>query len=85
MIPKIIHYSWFSGDKYPEDIERYICRWKELLPGYEFVLWDMARLEKEIDSDFVKEAISQRKWAFAADYTRLFAINKYGGIWFEEY
>lgn len=83
MIPKIIHYSWFSGDKYPEAIERYIKLWHEFLPGYEFMLWDMARLDKEIDSDFAKEAISQRKWAFAADYTRLFAINKYGGIWFD--
>lgn len=83
MIPKIIHYSWFSGDKYPADIERYIHRWHELLPDYKFVLWDMDRLNEEIDSDFVREAISQRKWAFAADYTRLFAINKYGGVWFD--
>lgn len=83
MIPKIIHYSWFSGDKYPDDIARYIQRWHELLPDYEFVLWDMKRLNEEIDSDFVREAISQRKWAFAADYTRLFAINKYGGVWFD--
>lgn len=83
MIPKIIHYSWFSGDKYPEDIDRYIKQWHKLLPDYKFTLWDMAKLNQEIDSDFVREAISQRKWAFAADYTRLFAINKYGGIWFD--
>lgn len=83
MIPRIIHYSWFSGDKYPDDIARYIARWHELLPGYEFMLWDMKRLEEETDSDFVREAISQRKWAFAADYIRLFAIEKYGGVWFD--
>lgn len=83
MIPKIIHYSWFSGDKYPADIERYIHLWHDILPDYKFVLWDMKRLNDEIDSDFVREAISQRKWAFAADYTRLFAINKYGGVWFD--
>ena len=83
MIPKIIHYSWFSGDKYPEDIERYISLWHKWLPDYEFVLWDMEKLNSEIDSEFVREAISQRKWAFAADYTRLFAINKYGGVWFD--
>lgn len=83
MIPKLIHYSWFSGDPFPEETSRYIAGWKELLPGYEFMLWDMARLREEIDSDFVNEALSQRKWAFAADYTRLFAINKYGGVWFD--
>lgn len=83
MIPKIIHYSWFSGDKYPDDIAQFIERWHKLLPDYEFMLWDMNRLNDEIDSDFVREAISQRKWAFAADYTRLFAIKKYGGVWFD--
>ena len=83
MIPKIIHYSWFSGDEYPEDVSRFINEWHRLLPDYKFILWDMNRLNDEIDSDFVREAISCRKWAFAADYTRLFAINKYGGIWFD--
>lgn len=83
MIPKIIHYSWFSGDPYPEDVARFIAGWKRLLPDYEFVLWDMNRLKEEIDSVFVNEALKMRKWAFAADYTRLFAINKYGGVWFD--
>lgn len=83
MIPKLIHYSWFSGEAFPSDVEAYISTWKKLLPDYEFVLWDMDRLMRETDSDFVREAIQMRKWAFAADYTRLFAINKYGGIWLD--
>lgn len=83
MIPKIIHYSWFSRDPFPEDIAEFINRWHELLPDYKFMLWDMNRLNNEIDAPFVREAISCRKWAFAADYTRLFAINKYGGVWFD--
>lgn len=29
------------------------------------------------------EAIAEKKWAFAADYVRLYAIYKYGGIWLE--
>lgn len=83
MIPATIHYSWFSGDPFPEDIARFIQEWHELLPNYKFMLWDMERLNKEINEPFVMEAISCRKWAFAADYTRLFAINKYGGVWFD--
>lgn len=83
MIPKRIHYSWFSGDPFPADVERYISEWKKLLPDYEFILWDMKRLEDETDSVFVKEAIKMRKWAFAADYIRLFAIYNYGGVWFD--
>ena len=82
MIPKIIHYSWFSGDPYPQWISKCIDTWKTHLAGYEFILWDMNRL-KEIDSDFVREAISVKKWAFAADYVRLYAVYNYGGIWLD--
>lgn len=82
MIPKIIHYSWFSGDAYPQWISDCIDTWKKYLPDYEFILWDMERL-KEIDSDFVREAISVKKWAFAADYVRLYAVYNYGGIWLD--
>jgi hypothetical protein len=82
MIPKIIHYSWFSGNPYPDWIQDCINTWKIYLPDYELVLWNMERL-KEIDSVFVEEAISMKKWAFAADYVRLYAIEKYGGIWLD--
>lgn len=82
MIPKIIHYSWFSGEPYPQWISDCINTWKRYLADYEFVLWDMERL-KEIDSDFVREAIAAKKWAFAADYVRLYAIYNYGGIWLD--
>lgn len=82
MIPKIIHYSWFSGDPYPEWIEDCIRTWKELLRDYEFVLWDRASLA-QIDSPFVHEAVSVRKWAFAADYVRLYALYHQGGVWLD--
>lgn len=82
MIPKIIHYSWFSGEAYPQWISDCIGTWKKYLTGYEFILWDMERL-KEIDSDFVRESISVKKWAFAADYVRLYAVYHYGGIWLD--
>lgn len=82
MIPKIIHYSWFSGEPYPQWISDCINTWKKYLAEYEFVLWDMNRLQ-EIDSQFVREAISAKKWAFAADYVRLYAVFHYGGIWLD--
>ncbi|EYA44040.1 glycosyltransferase sugar-binding region containing DXD motif family protein [Bacteroides fragilis str. 3397 N3] len=31
-------------------------------------------------SPFAKEAYEKRKWAFAADYIRLFALYNYGGF-----
>lgn len=82
MIPKIIHYSWFSGDPMPEAILGFIESWKRLLTGYEFVLWDAERV-KEVDNLFVQEALQERKWAFAADVVRLYAVCHYGGIWLD--
>jgi len=82
MIPKLIHYSWFSGDPYPSRIEQCMASWKLLLPDYEFVLWDLAKT-REIDNTFLKEALQERKWAFAADVVRCYAIYKYGGIWLD--
>ena len=40
MIPKIIHYSWISGDPYPEKIQRCIDSWREKLPDYQFINWN---------------------------------------------
>lgn len=82
MIPKIIHYSWFSGEPMPKAILGFIETWKKYLPDYELVLWDAERV-KEVDNLFVQEALSERKWAFAADVVRLYAVYHYGGIWLD--
>ncbi len=82
MIPKIIHYCWLSGEPYPEKIQECIDSWKEVLPDYNFKLWDMTNFD--INSvDFVKEAVSVKKWAFAADYIRLYALYTEGGIYLD--
>lgn len=81
MIPKRIHYAWFGGNM-PDWIAKFVENWKDLLPDYEFVLWNEDKLSA-IDCDFVKEALQARKWAFVADYIRLFAVYHYGGIWFD--
>lgn len=62
MIPKIIHYTWFSGDPFPELIQECIDSWKKWMPDYDFKLWDMASVH-DIDSVFLKEALKERKWA----------------------
>ena len=82
MIPKIIHYCWLSGDPYPDKIKDCINSWKEVLPDYEIKLWDMDSFD--INSvDFVREAVSVKKWAFAADYIRLYALYTEGGIYLD--
>lgn len=82
MIPKIIHFTWFSNDPYPEKIQRCMDSWKRIMPDYEIIHWDMNRI-KDIDAPFLREALAERKWAFAADYVRLYAVANYGGIYLD--
>ena len=82
MIPKIIHFTWFSNDPYPEKIQKCMDSWKRILPDYEIVHWDMNRI-KDIDAPFLREALAAKKWAFAADYVRLYAVYHYGGIYLD--
>ena len=82
MIPKIIHLCWLSGEKYPETIKRCIDSWKIHLPDYEIYLWDTNRFD--INSlRWTKEAFEAKKYAFAADYIRLYALYHYGGIYLD--
>lgn len=82
MIPKIIHYCWMSGDPYPAKIQRCIDSWKQVLPDYKFVLWDAKHfcVKKVV---WVDEAFKVKKFAFCADYIRLFALYNYGGIYLD--
>lgn len=82
MIPKVIHYCWLSGEKYPDKIRRCMDSWKRVLPDYEFRLWDRQKFDIE-SSIWVKEAVVHRKYAFAADYIRLYALYHFGGIYLD--
>jgi len=82
MIPKIIHYCWLSGEKYPESVLRCINSWKRILPDYEFRLWDGNRFDIA-SSVWVKEAVACGKYAFASDYIRLYALYHFGGIYLD--
>ncbi len=82
MIPKIIHYTWFSGEHYPPKVQECIDSWAKYLPDYKLKLWDMDAV-KDIDSIFLQEALSVRKWAFAADFVRQWAVYNEGGIYLD--
>ncbi len=81
-IPRIVHYSWLSGEPFPDEIMACMSTWKKHLPEYEFILWDKEKLS-EVNNIFANEAISVKKWAFASDFIRLYAVYKYGGIWLD--
>ena len=82
MIPKIIHYCWLSNDAYPENLIKCMNTWKEKLPDYEFVLWNFKNFDKS-SSQWVRQAFDNKKYAFASDYIRLYAIYNYGGIYMD--
>lgn len=82
MIPKIIHYTWFSNDPFPAEVQNCIDSWHHYMPDYEFRLWDMASVQN-IDSPFLQEALRERKWAFASDFVRLYAVYHHGGIYLD--
>lgn len=81
-IPKIIHFCWLSGEPYPELVQHCINSWKKVLPDYEIVLWDAKRFDVN-SVPWVKQACEAKKWAFAADYIRLYALYNYGGIYLD--
>jgi hypothetical protein len=81
-IPKKIHYCWLSGEKIPEGNKECIDSWKKIMPDYELVLWDKSRFDTS-SVQFVKEACALRKWAFAADYIRLYAVYNEGGVYLD--
>lgn len=82
MIPKIIHWCWLSDDPIPESLQKCMDSWKVYLPDYEFIHWNFDRFPRG-KSKWVDEAFDNKKYAFAADYIRLYALYNYGGIYLD--
>jgi hypothetical protein len=81
-IPKVIHYCWFSGEEIPSYLQKCISSWKRIMPDYKLRLWDANSFNFNA-VPFVKEAFELKKWAFVADYIRLYALHEEGGIYFD--
>ena len=81
-IPKIIHYCWLNDDPVPASMQKNIDKWHELMPDYEVIKWDLTKFDKS-SSPWVSEAIDNKKYAFAADYIRFYAVYNYGGIYMD--
>lgn len=83
MIPKIIHYVWLGGGELPDRTKQFIEGWKELNPDYEIIQWDESNFDLSNSNEYVKQAYENKKYAFASDYIRLFALFYYGGIYLD--
>ena len=82
MIPKIIHFCWLSGEQYPYLVEKCIKSWRDNLPDYEIMCWDLKRFDINC-CRYTKEAFLEKKYAFASDYIRLYALYHFGGIYLD--
>lgn len=82
MIPKTIHLCWFSGEDYPRLVKKCIKSWKKALPDYNIRLWDATSFDFNSVA-FIEEAYKAKKWAFVADYIRLYALYSEGGLYLD--
>lgn len=82
MIPKIIHLCWFSNDSYPVEIKVCLDTWKRLLPDYKVRVWNYDDA-KAINIPYLNEALELRRWAFAADVVRFYAVYTEGGVYMD--
>lgn len=82
MIPKIIHFCWFGGNPLPLKVKKCIESWKKYCPEYRIIRWDESNFDIS-EMEYIKQAYDRRKYAFVADYVRLFAVEKFGGIYLD--
>lgn len=81
MIPKIIHYCWFGGEK-PQKILKCIESWKRCLPNYQIKEWNQNNFDISA-LKYTADAYLAHKYAFVSDVARVKALYDYGGIYLD--
>lgn len=82
-IPRVIHYCWFGKKDKSELAKRCMASWTNVLGDYEIVEWNERNFNIKKAPRFVREAYKVGKYAFVADYVRLYALYNYGGIYLD--
>ncbi len=82
MVAKKIHLCWFSDDPYPVEIKVCLESWQRILPDYEVKIWRMADA-RAIGMPYINEALDARRWAFASDVVRFYAVYTEGGVYMD--
>lgn len=82
LIPKTIHYCWFSGNPIPEELQRCIDSWSRFCPDYEIVRWDESNYDINKNL-YMKQAYASKKWGFIPDFARLDILYEHGGIYLD--
>lgn len=75
---KKLHYVWLGGKPLPAAVQDSIKSWRKYCPNWEIIQWN----ENNFPIDhfrWTREAVARRKYAFAADFIRLWVLKTYGG------
>lgn len=83
MIPRIIHYCWIGGAPLPSLAQNCINSWKKFMPDWEMKRWDESNFDVDSAPLYVRQAYAARKFAFVSDYIRLWALERYGGLYMD--
>ena len=67
----------------PELEQRCFASWKEHMPDWEYMRWDESNFDIAAAPLYVQQAYEARKYAFVSDYVRLWALEKFGGLYMD--
>ena len=81
-IPKVIHYCWFGPDPIPAEVENCLHSWKKAMPDYQIIQWNTQNFDVT-QCAYTRQAFAAGKYAFVADYARLYILYQYGGIYLD--
>jgi len=82
MITRKIHYCWFGGRPLPLQAKRCLASWAYHLPDYEVVCWNEDNFDFN-SHPFPAAAYKAKRYAFVADYVRMWALQNQGGIYMD--
>ena len=77
---KKIHYVWFGGKPLPQPVLSCIRSWQKYCPDWEIIQWNETNFPIN-EYRWVKEAIENKRYAFAADFVRLYVLKTIGGAY----
>lgn len=79
---KKLHYVWLGGGVKPASVRSCIKTWKRNCPDWEITEWNETNFDVG-KYTWVREAIAHKKYAFAADFIRLYVLFHYGGAYLD--
>lgn len=83
MIPRILHYCWFGGEK-SALVKECMASWTKAFPQDVWTIMEWNETNCDLNrNEFVKSAAKLKNWAFVSDWVRLKVLYEYGGVYLD--